>query len=155
MSVQSVQKSPICIEGNNLFWEQPLIYPGFPDTYVCIDEHKQRYLVLMMYDYDVSRYMVLPIDNFTIIEILNGSLSIRDAYVHSEVMYFVEFYEEFFGDPDDEEETIEKLVPRKNLDMLPQGIFFQRSDNEIKKYIRTLRRKERVPAYGTASLYSC
>lgn len=148
------QKSVICIEGNRLFWERPLICKGFPDSYICIDEKRQRYFVLMTYDYDVSQYLILPISNELLADVLSGNLSIREAGLHSEIMYFIESFD---WTPDDlsDEETVEHLLLKEHSDLLPQGLFIQKEDAEMKKYIKSLRRKPHTNKYRTSPAYCC
>lgn len=70
----------------SLYKEQRLIILDTDILFTCIDETGQRYLVLH-YDEDdywiKSFFFIVPISLFTLINMLNGDISINSAFISS------------------------------------------------------------------------
>lgn len=117
------------IDGKYLYREQNLIIIQVPVFFVCKDDGEHRYLVLLS-DFDEDTYVVCPVSNEDLYNMLTGKIVMRQPFINSNKIYFIQA-----GTVLSEDEV--KLVLYDEIDdVLPEkGAKFEIVNNEIFLYI--------------------
>lgn len=113
------------IESKYLYREQNFITVQVPVFFVCKDDGEQRYLVLLS-DFDEDTYVVCPVSNEDLYNMLTGKIVMRQPFINSDKIYFIQA-----GTVLSEDEV--KLVSCDEIDdVLPEkDAKFEIGDNEI------------------------
>lgn len=77
------------IDGKDLYREQNLITVQVPVFFVCKDDGEQRYLVLLS-DFDEDTYVVCPVSNEDLYNMLTGKIIMRQPFINSKIIYFIQ-----------------------------------------------------------------
>lgn len=130
-------KGKLCfvIKDYNLYLEQMLVELDFPILYTCIDEQKQRYLVLCV-DFETGEYIITQIDDNHLFGMLNRKITMRDIFLFKRYIYFVTLGDSF------KEDIVELKSPRElKEEQLPvKGALFQVCNVETIKYIEEIKK---------------
>lgn len=113
------------IDGKDLYREHNLIIIQVPVFFVCKDDSVHRYLVLLS-DFDEDTYVVCPVSNEDLYDMLTGKIVMRQPFINSDKIYFIQA-----GTVLSEDEV--KLVSYDEIeDVLPEkDAMFEIGNNEI------------------------
>lgn len=81
-----------CINSNDLYMEHLLVYMDYPILYTCTDNSDNRYLAMCVDPYE-GYYILAKIDTSVLVEMLCGTLPMKDAFSKCKELYRV-YYEE-------------------------------------------------------------
>lgn len=133
----------VSIDGfGNLFMEQELARLDIPFIFVCLDDNHMRYLALCYNDRDY-KYVLAKCDSYSLIQILEGILSIDTFIQKSDKIFLLNLI-------DWDKATIQEMLYTDLSDkILPEkNTFFTINSKSIDEYIERLkieRTIERIP----------
>lgn len=122
------------IKNHELYNDIKLIDLDVPLLFVCIDESKNRYLVLCV-DPDECYYLVVPITSDKLIHMLNGQISMRNPFETSDVVYSI------ITAPDYNNDSITEKSPKEidDEDLPRENAYFNlKLHEELNSYISDL-----------------
>ena len=124
-----MKKICFLINSCKLYLEQVLVELDFPILYTCIDEQKQRYMILCV-DFEAGEYIITQIDDVVLFEMLNRQITMRNIFMIKQCIYYVTL-----GDSINED-IVELKSPRElKEEQLPaKGAFFEICNKETIKY---------------------
>lgn len=123
------------IDKNEIFLEEVLVeYMGVPIFYVCHD-NKSKYLVICT-DIDELNYLIVKISIKELYDLLNGDITMRDAFVKKEQCWMVHSAEDIV---DDRVDVCD--IANINKDLLPkENAFFEVLSNDMKIYVNKVKK---------------
>lgn len=134
----------------NLFMEQELARLDIPFIFVCLDDNHMRYLALCYNDRDY-KYVLAKCDSYSLIQILEGILSIDTFIQKSDKIFLLNLI-------DWDKATIQEMsYTDLSNEVLPEtNTFFTIKNKSIDEYIERLefeRIIERIPYKVDNNLY--
>jgi|GEM_PF-1840917 len=118
------------INGKNLYLEKNIVIFDIPLLFVCIDDSKQRYLVLCS-DSEELRYLVAELDSNVIKDMILSKITMKDAFKTSSKIWEVESHDEI-------EDDVYKVINFINIpdsDLPEDGAYLDFINDDLKKYI--------------------
>lgn len=130
------KESVFFIENESLYVEKNIVTINIPLLFTCIDDNKQKYLVLC-FDDENLHYLIAKTNNHDLIDMLNSSINMREPFKKSQKLWIVE---SSFDIKDDKVLKVEyKSIPEENLPK--KGAYLELKNSSIEKYIRELERE--------------
>lgn len=122
------------IKEHVLYRDITLIELDVPLLFVCIDENKNRYLVLCV-DVDDGRSLVVPITADKLIQMLNGQITMKNPFETSDIIYSIITATNYIDD-----NVIEMATNKIADEDLPKdGAFFNlKLHDDLKSYVLSI-----------------
>lgn len=84
-----MERKPLfIINGELLFVEFYLINVNYPECFVCIDEHNNRYLVLLT-DFDTDNYIITSIAPKYLKKMICGEIPMKNPFETAKIIYSI------------------------------------------------------------------
>lgn len=121
------------IEKNKLFLDKTIVVFDVPLLFTCIDDNKNRYIVLCI-DSDNFEYLVAKTNNKSIINMLKSYSTMRSPFENSSQIWIVK------GMDDIDEDIVDKInyFSIAEKDLPKKGAYLNYTNSELKNYIEVL-----------------
>lgn len=121
------------INGALLYLEQILVELDFPIMYTCLDENKNRYVILCI-DYDELKYMIVKSNNELLLKMLNKTISMREIFTQGDYVTIIT------SGNDIENDKIEAvpICDLSNNDLPLEKALFEIDNQEINEFKQKL-----------------
>ena len=121
----------------NLDLEEILVEDDIPVFFTLISENKQRYISVCCEIYGEQRWIIAPVSNDRLIELLTNKLSIRDIFLNNEGYIIVHWSKD---NPTLRYETVDPHEPPE--DDLPLNEMLDTEKDEFSEYITEIQKEE-------------
>lgn len=132
----SSKKIEFIVDDNELSLEKNIVTINIPLLFTCIDDNRQKYLVLC-FDDENLKYLIAKTTNSDLINMLNSRIDMREPFKKSQQLWIVE---SSFDIEDDE--VLNVKYNEVSEDILPRaGAYLELKNPSIEEYIRELERE--------------